>query len=541
MASADGVISPSFHNQIATTQLKLGWVLIMTGIIFWAVIRPEKILHALCHGQDSTFLLLASGVTFVIGWFVQEYVFAGIPHVTDAISHMFQARIFSHGRLFAPAPECPDAFYQYHILMTHSGMWFTKYTPGHAILLAAGMTIGLISVVVPLSAAATTWLLGRVVLRYESTTFVRVFLLLYALSPLGILLSASYMSHYPALCMAVAGIYFLEKTLTSPRIKGVANHAMLSGFFFVFSAMIRPHEFLMIGLVGFLFFCTLPRTTWLNFFKALPMVALGALPVLTFWGYWNIRMYGDAMAIGYGFSGDDVIHSPFQGSFGFNENFGFRQALGVFIWNLDRINRALFGWPVSLFFIPFALLKRPAKIDLVAWLGMSVVIGVYFFYDYRAEYESRYYFLALAPMAFLTSRGIQTILNIRINLAWRYFAGNLVTGLVGAFYLHAAVNYWPDQIIPTYKNHYYFASPMIHEKVQATGITNAVILIHPPDGNRFVYSSGFIYNDPMLTNDIVYARFHPDWVYCLKRSFPKRAFYLYEGSEDGSGNIISAD
>jgi hypothetical protein len=519
--------------------MKLGWAFIATAFALAFVIHPERMLYRFMAGHDHSFLVVASGIAFFAGWCVQQFVFDGIPHVTDAISHLFQARIFAMGRLHAPAPQCPEAFYQFHILMTHSGMWFTKYTPGHALLLSVGIFIGALDLVLPLSAAVSTYLLGRLIFRYESPLFSRTFIALYVLSPLGILLSASYMSHYTAFCMAVAGVFFLERTLREPT--GKKGNAVFTGFFFLFSAIIRPHEFLMIGLAGFIFFCTLPRAIWGIFFNSLHWMILGATPIIAFWAYWNLHIYGDILAIGYGFSGDDIMHAPFQGTFGLNDSFGLKEALSVLIWNLDRINRSLLGWPMSLLFLPFALFKKPTRTDLIAWLSVSIVIGVYFFYNYRAEYESRYYFLALAPLIFLTTRGIQMLIRATAHKQILCYTRNLLMGTVMAFYVHAVINYWPDQLLPTYGQHYYFASPRIHQKVEGSGITNAVVMIYPPDGNRFVYSSGFLFNDPLLSSNLIYARYNENFIDCITEHYPTRSLYLYKGGPDGSGSVLKIE
>ncbi|HMO50397.1 MAG TPA: hypothetical protein PKE26_06300 [Kiritimatiellia bacterium] len=529
-ASEDGHLSEPFLQQMQKTQITLAWCLMAGAVFVW--IAPDRAHKALLTISHNRFTALAGITAFSLGYLLQQKLFGGIPHVTDAISHLFQARILAMGRWFAPAPECPDSFNQFHILMTHSGMWFTKYTPGHAILLALGLKTQLYPFVVPALSAISTMTLFKLVLRHEGPTSARVFAILFSLSPLGLLLSASFMSHVSAMAMAIVGVYCLENVLNRPAHDPIpAGGSLGAGFFFAFSAMIRPHEFLMIGLIGFLFFCGLSGATWRRFIRMLPYCIAGSLPVLVVWGFWNHTLYGNPLAIGYGFSGDDVIHAPYQGTFGFTEHFGIQEAVSVLVWNLDRVNRSLFGWPVSFLFIPLAFIRRPNRLTWLSVLGASVVMGVYFFYHYRAEYESRYYYLALPFLAYLTVRGIKLFAGI----PGPSIRASLALGLIAAFYMHAGLNYWRDYLIPEYGQRYYFAAHDLHNRIRAEIDGRALVTIASPSGNAFVYSSGFIHNDPLLTNRIIYARDLPEAYDCLATAFPDRKHYRYFGEEDGRG------
>ncbi len=52
----------------------------------------------------------------------------------------------------------------------------------------------------------------------------------------------------------------------------------------------------------------------------------------------------------------------------------------------------------------------------------------------------------------------------------------------------------------------------------------ALVLL--PNEN-FIYSSGFIHDDPWLKNPILYARDLPGQMGCLREAFPTRHLYRY--------------
>jgi len=306
------------------------------------------------------------------------------------------------GRLFVPVPACPDAFWQPNVLMTHAGKWFTKYTPGHALLLAGAMRLGLLHWVLPLCGMGTVVTAGKLLERYADKTIARLSMFLLALSPLLLLVSGSYMSHISAMAFTLLGLWGWLRSRDAQTPGAARLWVLFGGFFLAASAMTRPPEVVLMGGMGLLFCLTLKREEWIWIFRSLPGLVLGALPVLAFWVFWNLSLYGNAFALGYGFTTEGILHPSYQGHLGFSSSFGFREAFALLAGNLYRINGALWGWPVSLLFIPFAFIRRGGRLLYLSAVGVVVVVGFYFFYNYHAELEARYYFLALP---FLSSGG----------------------------------------------------------------------------------------------------------------------------------------
>jgi hypothetical protein len=535
--SDDGQLSDLYAHQFVASQTTIGFCLIGAALLFgWL---PAGRLVSYCCGIP--FWMVATGCGFVAmagGWYVQEFIFDGIPHVTDAISHLFQSKIFSLGRMYAPAPDCPDIFYQFHILMTHSGKWFTKYTPGTAILLAGAEAIGMQRWILPVCGGLITVMLGWLIQKFDRPDIARGVMFLFALSPLALLLSGSFMSHVPALFYALAGFTcYVYGRESKSRIR-IPLWFIACGFLLGHSALTRPHEFLMIGLVAFLYFLTLPGREWMLLFRRLPWIIAGLAPVLAMWAIWNHTIYGNPLAIGYGFTSGDVMHQPFQGSFGLSSSFTLFDAVKVLIWNLDRVNHSFFGWPTSLLFVPLAFLRRGNRLVLISSLAILIFVGTYFLYDYRAEFESRYYYIALPFFAYLTAKGIANAGSLHRSPAVNMFVNQTVMLTCLAFYAYAVTHYWPSYLIPKYRAHYEDASRLINRTVMAQVKTPALCLIDGSNNNPFIYSSGFLFNDPELKGHVIFGRYIESELPCVFNAFSDRHIYVYRGSADGQGAVI---
>ncbi len=525
--SSDGILSDVYVRLIQDSQLKLAVAFLLAGSLLSWIDAPKaaKRLRALAFWK----IAVPTGLlALLLGYAVQERVFDGIPHVTDATSHLFQAKIFASGRMYAPAPECPDAFWQPHVVMTRSGKWFTKYTPGHSLLLAGGMALGLSKWTLPLCWLATLVALGSFLDRYEGRAQAGLGMLLLAISPLALLLAGSYMSHVSAMAFVVGGVFCWLRGLERDNGGKFRLWTGAGGFLLAASAFTRPHEFVLIGLIGALFSISFGAAHWRGLFRSLPWLFLGSLPILSFWAYWNATLYGNPFAIGYGFTQGDALRPAFQGHWGFSPAYGWREAFALLVWNLDRVNGSFFGWPCSLLFVPFAFIRRGGRLLYLSVLGAAVGMGFYFFYDYHAELEARYYFLILPFVVYLTLRGMRNVIGLRPTAAWKEFAGQGIFLLVAAFFLYAALYYWPRYLIPKYGHDYEESSPRVEREVRQAGLAQAVVLIAPDDGASFFYSSGFIQNDPLLAGNVIYARNVAGAADCLRKVYSGRAFYVFD-------------
>jgi hypothetical protein len=64
--------------------------------------------------------------SFVASGLVAVLVLEQVPHLEDEVAYLFQAQVFSTGRLFAKSPDLPECFFAPFVL-DHEGRRFGKY------------------------------------------------------------------------------------------------------------------------------------------------------------------------------------------------------------------------------------------------------------------------------------------------------------------------------------------------------------------------------------------------------------------------------
>ena len=87
-------------------------------------------------------------------------------------------------------------------------------------------------------------------------------------------------------------------------------------------------------------------------------------------------------------------------------------------------------------------------------------------------------------------------------------------------------------LIKKYSNDYWWVTDKLHKTVEKQGITNAIVFIdcwHPPDPDKphlIYYGSGFQFNSPDLTDEVIYALDLKDKNRELMEAFPDRNYYF---------------
>ena len=124
-------------------------------------------------------------------------LFDRAPHILDAVSYDFQAKIFAAGQLSAPAPPLGAAF-PTPFFVNDRGKWFSQYPPGTPALLAIGVRLGLPWLVEPVLAAVAALLTVAAARRQFGRPTAVCAALLFATSPFLLLQAGTFLSHVPA-------------------------------------------------------------------------------------------------------------------------------------------------------------------------------------------------------------------------------------------------------------------------------------------------------------------------------------------------------
>ena len=526
-ADSDG-LSHRFVDLLQTSQWHISFSMLIGGLLPLLV---SSAINKQIRISSNHFPLSRPYAIPLLGFFlsalVQWHIFDNIPHITDATSHWFQSKLFASGHVSIPAPPCPNAFFQHNVIIGPQGQWHTKYYPGQALWLSLPFRTWLMPLAFALFLVAT----HRVVSRYFDAALAYFTTLLLATSPLMLLLSASFMSHITLLMWTSGAWAFLLVCIdsTSPSRK-TRSAASASGFCAGMALLTRPQDailfFFVIGA------CTLSpllnqRNKWGQ--TTLGCLLGGILPILILLA-WNHHLYGQFCATGYNFSsGTPLSQTPvIQDSFGLSAAYPWTRALGQFFWVSLRLNQALLGWPAALLLLfPALILPTVRKTNgLLLAAASCLYLPYYFFHYYGFELEARY---AASAAPFLIVIIARTIVSCFRQNAFSIARPVLIAG-ISSCCLYAATYYWPIYLYPRYAASYEEASPHIHHLAQNADLALPAVILLPNEG--FIYSSGFIYNDPDLHDPILYARYLPNAFPCLKEAFPQHHFYRYLQSSE---------
>jgi hypothetical protein len=524
LLSDDHTLTPVYMAYLQSAQ----WTFSILALALWPLTlvapRLRRTVHFILHDlPDAVFLPASAALSFGATLGVQTFLFQGIPHVTDAISHLFQAKIFALGKLWTLAPPCFEHFLQFNISFTANGHWLTVYPPGHALTLLPALKLHLLPLYGPICTAISLLACAWLVQRFFGRPLARAFALLFLLSPMTLLIGGSYMSHISLLlCVSTAlvlGIHGIDRV--SARRPAFAFFAG-AGFLMGMGAMIRPQDVVLLVppiLIGALWGY---RTLVPALRCAIPGILAGLILPVAILLFWNHHVFGSAFALGYGRTDIGSLTRGAVPVFGLTDTFTLRDAVVQLVWTLSRLDSALLGWPMSLPFIGLAFLRRSQdRRDVLCLAAIGLVIAFYFTYDYYArEYEARFYAAFIPFLVVLVLRGLQRLDSWLPARAAVPMLGLLLT-------LQAFAFYWPRTIVPNYGRDYEQASPVVDRLARQAGLSKALVLIDASGSNDFRYSSGFIYNDPLLTNEVIYALDLPGKIGCLFDAFPDRTIYRF--------------
>lgn len=513
-------LSSAFTALLEQSQWSLAGALIMAGIL-WEIARKIRAfpLRA-CPENCIRWLPFAIAIMgFVGAWTVQGLLFDHIPHITDATSHWFQARIFAAGRLAAPAPPCPQAFFQHNVVIGFQDLWHTKYYPGQALWLFWPLRL----IAMPLGFALFLMAANRIARHYFDPPTALVATALMAASPLLLLLSASFMSHM-TLLMWMAWAWAFALVATGPRRTSLS--AVGAGFCVGMGLLTRPQDAVLAAL--FILATLSPRLWRLKHAVARPALwaFLGLLPPLSFLLYWNHTLYGHILAGGYHFAGNAPISQTpiIRDTLGLSESFPLARAVRQSFWVALKLNQALLGWPATLpLLIPGLIMPSVRRDNALLLLGAAFLYLPYFFFHYYGfELEARYAATAAPLLILIIAR---TLIAATLALSAPPCPSRAVGIWITACFLYAGLYYWSTYLPPRYSPAYEEASPNIHRAANDAGLQTPAIVLLPNDG--FLYSSGFIHNDPGLQNPVIYARDIPAQLDCLETAYSDRRLYRY--------------
>jgi hypothetical protein len=482
-----------------------GCLLFAAGISLMLAYDSRRLVRRALNSLPTTaFLTICSLLYFGITLWVVYVPFEGVPHIGDDIAQVFQARILARWQLLAPAPS-PDllaSFRPLHIVV-QNGMWHGMYPIGHSLLMVPFVWVGLemwsgaflgVLRLLMLYALARLWL-------GQSTS--RLAVILYVLSPLVYMISASPVYHNSDLLLALIFLWGFLRSRENRR----ALPALVAGLALGCSSTVRPTMPFILAASGLTFILwdwwkhgrrdALWRGCWM---------AVGAIPGILLFLWTNSVQNGSPLLLGY-----EVLY-PGQ-SFGFGQNAGYIQLYGSqghtplkalynLLGNILAMSTTLHGW-ILISLVPALLGLWAGRQRMANWLLASLcfytAIIQAFHFGGSIILGPRHYFICVGGLLILGAQG----------LVWLWRCGRrmaLATTLALIILtVQAAIVYVPD-VVADLSASYLGVDGKVTRLANQEAQAPALVFVRGDIKAYYNTQSGFLANSPWLDNPIIYAQ-----------------------------------
>lgn len=361
-------------------------------------------------------LVIAAWVTLAAA-VASVLVLERLPHIDDSVSNLFQAKYFSTGRLYLPAPPDVESF-RMDLTVVRDGKWFGYAFPGWPAVLAIGVAAGVPWLVNPVLGGVLI-LFGHAWLRRRcGRGIANVAMLLLVPSPWLIFTSAEFMGH-PLTGVLVVGalLAFDRATATGAQMRW----AILAGLATGAAALTRTFDAVLL-VVALALIAVIDR--WITrAWRAIAIAAIVAGAVAALSLLYNHAVTGKAAYPAH-VAWADSRYGPGVDVIGFGPNVGIDRWPNLdplpghgpvdVVLNLNKnlfmTNVDLFGWAAgSLVFVWLAIgfggwSRREAPL-LILPLAFASGYSLFWFSG-GPDLGARYWYPLLIPLAGLTARGI---------------------------------------------------------------------------------------------------------------------------------------
>lgn len=522
-------------------------LLFLSLLLLLVAARPllERLMRGAMAVPVRAFLGLIMLAGFLSALWANVVVLERVPHVTDSIAYLFQARVFAAGFWTAPAPPCVECFLP-HFFYSDGQRLISLFQPGWPAVLGLGVATGLEYLVNPLLGALSLWPLYRIARRGFGEAAARLTVSFWVLSPFYVYMTASFMAHPLS---ALLSLWVLERALAW-RENGHSSALLLAGGLLGLLALVRIYNALLVGLI--------PATLVVEALirgdgkprLLLVRDALAGLLVCALLAGLQLGVNANLTGDPWRFSQDEYFRlterEPTCHRLGFGpevgcerehgELYGFRkgyhlpEALSVTRQRLDSLALNLYGLPWALWLMALPLAGGRLGRTGFASLGMiAVLVGGYLLFYYHGNcYGPRFYYEVAGLMVLFMVLGL-----LRLD-AWLSRVAARLPSLGGLLWLlPVALGLtltlftfgWMHPALKKNYTRFRGIDTGLAELVAESQITRAVVLV---PGSAVRYGYGLIHHEPLLRGDVLYARHLWDQSVTLMHHFPDRDFYRFE-------------
>lgn len=482
--------------------------------------------------------------TLLLAWFA----FERMMHVQDELAYIFQARTYAGGALYVPAlPEAARDAFSHYLMESTNDRWISVFTPGWPAVLSLGVLAGAPWLVNPILGTASIFLGYGVLRRLTDDRSAAVGMLLMAMSPWFIAMSASFMAHTLTLFLLVLAWALVLKAENSPPARA-AVFVFVAGLAMGWMFLSRNLDGLLLGaLTGFFLLWrggVLRRPSILLCYS-LGCVVTGGLIFL-----YNIYFTGDPFLT----TLSDYLHREWAGgsnAYGFGQNIGPPQGWDFMelrehehspfegfintLTNISALHTDFLGWGVgSLALVWACFLWRP--IDLTGRLMLiivAVVVIAHAFYWFVASFYigPRYWFMLFLPLVILSAKGFENV-SARLKTAGFETAPGRLNAMLLILCLFSVAVFLSYRGLTRYHDHRGYSDHYrLIDLPETAGATQPLVLIKP---ERQLASAWFM-NDPWFPPDkpVFAADLGPQSNAAVIEAFPGRPV-LYYNEADGT-------
>ena len=471
---------------VCASLLTLGPVAALAAIPLRAVREfPGRVTAALLRLSPSAFAGLVAIATTGLSMAFAVYAYRRFPTSADEIAQLWHAKILLHGHFSLPADPNFE-FFAVDNVIDH-GRWYSQFPVGGPLVLAFGYFIHAPWLVNPVLAGLTAAALYQFARHAYGEVQGRACAVLFALTPVVLLMSASYMNHVPVLFLAVGALAALvewERAVTTARRM---TCAALIGLALGFMATIRPLDAVVVAFVVGVFQIAIVRPERVRRSSLLVQAgagAVGVLPLLianwkTTGGPFHFGyevMWGAAHRLGFHLDPQGMPHTPVR-------------ALFLAIKYVAELNAFLVAWPVPAILIVVLVLlamRRTTRWDRLLLGLFAAQVFAYAFYWHDGEFLGpRFLYTALPTLIVLLARS-PWVFAERFSGYWRHAALLLAMACIVVTWAIPMPPYGVWGMVHQVHDSRNTFKVDLEAAVRANNIHHALVLVHEPFSGRLM-------------------------------------------------------
>ncbi|MHB1863929.1 MAG: hypothetical protein ACYCVL_13315 [Gemmatimonadaceae bacterium] len=471
---------------LGATLLLVGPVLALAALpLPWLRALPRRLMALLRRPSPLAFAVLVGAAFTGLALALSHYAYHFAPTTADEIAQLWHARILAHGRFVLPADPNAQFFSVDNVI--DRGAWYSEYPIGGPLVLTLGYLMHAPWLLDPLLGGLTAVALYHFARRAYGETQGRAVAALFALTPVALLMSASYMNHVPVLFLSTLSLALLTEWERAASRRRSAGLAALIGLALGFMATIRPLDAVVVSVVIGVFQLAIIRRTparWPDLGVQALAGAAGVAPLL--YGNWVTThgifhfayevLWGPGHRLGFHVDPQGVAHTPLR-------------ALALAAKYVSETNNFVMGWPVPALvvaIIALVSLRRTTRWDalLLGLFGAQVLAYALYWHD--GEFLGpRFLYTALPMLVVLLARA-PFIVADRYGGYWRHAAPLAALACIGAGWLVPMLPYGALGLVGQVREGRATFKLDLAAATRAANAHHALVLVHEPFSGRLV-------------------------------------------------------